>query len=441
MSWLVWWSTVMVRDEPLGGPKPKEKPFDISKRVVWDAFEMVKANRGAAGVDGESIVEFEKNLKGNLYKLWNRMSSGTYFPPPVRGVEIPKRDRKGVRTLGVPTVADRVAQTVARLYLEPEVEPLFHPDSYGYRPGRSALDAVAVCRQRCWKFDWVAEFDIRSFFDSVDHELMMRAVSRHTDLRWVLLYVERWLQAPFQQADGTLVARDRGTPQGSAISPLLANIFLHYAFDRWMAREFPGVPFERFADDGVVHCVSEAQARQVLDALASRFAEVGLELHPDKTCIVYCKDADRRGSYGHERFTFLGYTFRPRLSKNKFGKHFVNFTPAVSNEAKKRIGRVIRSWRVNCRSDKTLSDLARMFNPHVQGWYNYYGRFYKSMLYPVFRRFNEHLVRWAMRKYKRLRRHYTRAVEWLASVARREPRLFAHWRMGVLPDGWTMGAG
>jgi RNA-directed DNA polymerase len=441
LSWLVWWSTVMVRDEPLGGPKPKEKPFDISKRVVWDAFEMVKANRGAAGVDGESIAEFEKNLKGNLYKLWNRMSSGTYFPPPVRGVEIPKRDRKGVRTLGVPTVADRVAQTVARLYLEPEVEPLFHPDSYGYRPGRSALDAVAVCRQRCWKFDWVAEFDIRSFFDSVDHELMMRAVSRHTDLRWVLLYVERWLQAPFQQADGTLVARDRGTPQGSAISPLLANIFLHYAFDRWMAREFPGVPFERFADDGVVHCVSEVQARQVLDALASRFAEVGLELHPDKTCIVYCKDADRRGSYEHERFTFLGYTFRPRLSKNKFGKHFVNFTPAVSNEAKKRIGRVIRSWRVNCRSDKTLSDLARMFNPHVQGWYNYYGRFYKSMLYPVFRRFNEHLVRWAMRKYKRLRRHYTRAVEWLASVARREPRLFAHWRMGVLPDGWTMGAG
>jgi len=432
-------STIARWDEPVS--ELKAKPFDISKRVVWDAYEMVKANKGAAGVDGESIEEFERDLRGNLYKPWNRLSSGTYFPPPVRGVEIPKRDGKGVRALGAPTVSDRVAQTVARLYLEPNVEPLFHPDSYGYRPGRSALDAVAACRKRCWRSDWVAEFDIRSYFDSVDHELMMRAVSRHTDLRWVLLYVERWLKAPFQQLDGTLVQRDRGTPQGSAISPLLANIFLHYAFDRWMDRELPGVPFERFADDGVVHCVSEAQARQVLGALAQRFAEVGLGLHPDKTRIVYCKDDDRRGSYEHERFDFLGYTFRPRLSKNKFDKYFVNFTPAVSDSAKRRIGGAIRSWRIACRSDETLSELARMYNPHVQGWANYYGRFYKSMLYPVLRRINDHLVRWAMRKYKRLRRHYTRAVEWLASVARREPRLFAHWRMGLLPDGWTMGAG
>ena len=426
-------------DEPVSEPKPKEKSFDISKQVVWDAYERVKANQGAAGVDGESIADFEADLKGNLYKLWNRMSSGSYFPPPVRAVEIPKK-AGGVRTLGVPTVADRIAQTVVRAYLEPEVEPFFHPDSYGYRPGRSALDAVATCRQRCWKKDWVIDLDLKAFFDSIPHDLLLKAVSKHTDLAWVLLYVRRWLVAPLQREDGAIVERDRGTPQGSAISPLLANLFLHYAFDRWMAREFPDVAFERYADDAVAHCATETRARKVLDAIAARMAEVGLELHPDKTRIVYCKDADRRGSAEYERFDFLGYTFRPRLSKNRFGKHFVNFSPAVSDDAKKAIGQEIRSWRINCRSDKSLSDLACMFNPIVQGWINYYGRFYKSMLFLVLRRINEYLVRWAMRKYKRLRGHLTRAVKWLANVARRDPRLFAHWRVGVRPDGWTVGA-
>jgi RNA-directed DNA polymerase len=421
-------------------PKLKEKPFVVSKRIVWDAYERVKANQGAAGVDGESIAEFEADLKGNLYKLWNRMSSGCYFPSPVRAVEIPKAGGRGVRVLGVPTVADRIAQTVVRLYLEPELESYFHPDSYGYRPGRSALAAVGRCRERCWRYDWLIDFDLRSFFDSLDHALVLKAVAKHTDLRWVLLYVERWLQAPLQREDGTLVQRDRGTPQGSAISPLLANLFLHYAFDRWIARVFPDVPFERYADDAVAHCATKAQAEMVRAAVAERMAEVGLELNLDKTRIVYCKDADRRGSHEHERFDFLGYTFRPRLSRSKFGKHFVNFSPAVSDDAKKAIGREIRSWRINCRSDKTLSDLARMFNPIVQGWINYYGRFYKSMLYPVLRRINEYLIRWAMRKYKRLRGHLTRAVEWLAGVARREPNLFAHWRFGVRPDGWTVGA-
>jgi RNA-directed DNA polymerase len=299
----------MLREEPVDMPKPKVvKAFEISKRVVWGAYEKVKANQGVAGVDGESIAEFEKNLKGNLYKLWNRMSSGTYFPPPVRAVEIPKAGGKGVRVLGVPTVSDRIAQTVVRSYLEPEVEPLFHPDSYGYRPGRSALDAVATCRQRCWEKDWVIDLDLKAFFDSLDHNLMMRAVSKHTDLRWVLLYVERWLKAPLQMEDGTLVQRDRGTPQGSAISPLLANLFLHYAFDQWLTREFPTVQFERYADDAVVHCATEGQARQVLDAIAQRMAQVGLELHPDKTRLVYCKQAGRSGSHEHERFNFLGYT-------------------------------------------------------------------------------------------------------------------------------------
>ena len=286
------------------------KPFAISKRAVWEAYLRVKANQGAAGVDGESIVEFERDLKGNLYKLWNRLSSGSYMPPPVRAVEIPKRGGSGVRTLGVPTVQDRIAQTVATLYLEPGVEPHFHPDSYGYRPGRSALDAVGACRGRCWRSDWVIDLDIRSFFSSVDHELMLKAVQRHTGLRWVLLYVERWLKAPLQREDGTLEQRDRGTPEGSAISPLLANLFLHYAFDVWIAREFPGVQFERYCDDAVVHCVSERQARVVLDAIAERLAYCRLELHAGKTHIVYCKDSNRHGSHEHEQFGFLGYTFR-----------------------------------------------------------------------------------------------------------------------------------
>jgi RNA-directed DNA polymerase len=321
------------------------------------------------------------------------------------------------------------------------VEPLFHPDSYGYRPGRSALDAVATCRQRCWEKDWVIDLDLKAFFDSLDHNLMMRAVSKHTDLRWVLLYVERWLKAPLQMVDGTLVQRDRGTPQGSAISPLLANLFLHYAFDRWMAREFPDVPFERYADDAVAHCATETQARQVLDAIAQRMAQVGLELHPDKTRIVYCKQDGRSGSHEHERFSFLGYTFRPRLAKNRFGRFFVGFLPAISDDAAKAKRQEIRNWKLHRRSDKTLGDLAQEVNPIVQGWINYYGRFYKSMLAPLLRRIDEYLVRWAMRKYKRLRRHHTRAMEWLAGVSRREPRLFAHWRMGLRPDGWTMGAG
>lgn len=415
-------------------PKPKvAKPFEISKRVVWEAYEKVKANQGAAGVDGESIEEFERDLRGNLYKLWNRMSSGTYFPPPVRAVEIPKAGGKGVRVLGVPTVSDRIAQTVVRSYLEPEVEPLFHPDSYGYRPGRSALDAVDACRKRCWKKDWVVDLDIRAFFDSLDHDLVMRTVSKHTDLRWVLLYVERWLKAPLQMADGTRVQRDRGTPQGSAISPLLANLFLHYAFDTWLAREFPDVSFERYADDAVLHCASNAQAQRVLGAITDRMAQVGLELHPDKTRIVYCKDDSRKGSHEHERFNFLGYTFRPRLAKNKHGQFFVSFLPAVSDDAKKVIGREIRSWRLNRRSDQNLKDLARLVNPIVRGWINYYGRFYKSMLYPLFRRLNEHLARWASRKYKRLHHHYARAMSWLQSVAQRDPTLFAHWQLGVRP--------
>ena len=424
-------------------PKQQDKPFQISKWKVWEAFERVKANKGAAGVDEQSIAEFEADRDRNLYRIWNRMSSGSYFPPPVKAVEIPKAGGKGIRVLGVPTVADRIAQTVVRLYLEPKVEPVFHPDSYGYRPRKSALDAVAACRQRCWRADWVIDMDIRAFFDTVPWNLVLKAVAHHisVDQRWILLYVERWLQAPLQQADGTLVPRERGTPQGSAISPLLANLFMHYAFDAWLAREFPAIRFERYCDDAVVHCGSEKQARRVRDAIAARLAQVGLELHPQKTKIVYCKDDDRRDDHEVTSFTFLGYEFRPRLAKNKYGKHFVSFLPAVSKEAMKAMGAEIRSWHWAKRSDKSLSDLALMFNSKVQGWINYYGRFYRSRLLYFLRRLNRHLMRWACRKYKRLKRRERRAMAWLAEIAQRSPRLFAHWRLGARPDGWAMGAG
>ena len=283
------------------------KPYNIPKQLVWDAYQRVKANRGAAGVDGESLAAFEQDLKGNLYKVWNRVSSGSYFPPPVRLVEIAK-DNGGTRPLGIPTVADRVCQTVAKMVLEPLVEPVFHPDSYGYRPGKSALDAVGMARTRCWATAWVIDVDITSFFDSLDHELVERAVAHHTDIPWVRLYIARWLRAPVQRPDGTLEQRTRGTPQGGVVSPLLANLFLHYAFDIWMQRHFPGVRFERYADDAIVHCRTEQEAREVLEAIRGRFEQCRLELHPLKTRIVYCKRDGRPGDYANVAFDFLGYT-------------------------------------------------------------------------------------------------------------------------------------
>lgn len=414
-------------------PEDRAKPFGISKRMVWEAYKRVKANKGAAGVDRESIEEFERNLRDNLYKLWNRMASGSYFPPPVRLVAIPKKDG-GERKLGIPTVSDRVAQGVVKAYLEPLVEPHFHPDSYGYRPGKSAIDAVAAARQRCWRYDWLIDLDIRGLFDNLDWSLILRAVRKYTQCPWVLLYVQRWLEAPMQTADETLVPRTKGTPQGSVVSPLVANIFLHLAFDDWMRKTHPDVPFERYADDAVAHCKTEEQAQAVRRSIEQRLAQCQLELNPQKTKIVYCKDDDRRGRHEVEKFDFLGYTFRPRRSKNRRGKFFVNFTPAVSNDAATKMRRTMRSWRLHLRSDKAIEDLAHMWNPVLRGWIQYYGKFYKSALHSVFRHLNRTLAHWATRKFKRLRRHRQRAEHWLGRLARREPRLFAHWELlGLLP--------
>jgi group II intron reverse transcriptase/maturase len=387
------------------------KPFCISKREVWEAYKRVKANQGAAGVDGQSIEQFEEDLENNLYRLWNRMCSGSYFPPPVRRVDIPKGDGR-TRPLGIPTVSDRIAQMVVQRYLEPIVEPLFHDDSYGYRPGRSAHQALSVARQRCWRYDWVVDLDIKSFFDTIDRELLLRALRRHTECKWVLLYVERWLKAPVCMPDGTLAGRNQGTPQGAVISPLLANLFLHYAFDRWMAEKHPDIPFERYADDIICHCVSEAQARALKEALAQRLMQCRVELHPHKTKIVYCKDANRRGSYAEQRFDFLGYAFRPRSSRTRQGKLFVSFAPAVSEKAAKAIRERMRRWRLHHRNDLALEEIARWTRPILMGWVRYYGRFHASVLRGALRTLDDFLVRWAQRKYKRLLAHKRRAWRW-----------------------------
>ena len=408
------------------------KSYCISKHLVWEAYQRVRANQGAAGVDAESIEDFERDLKSNLYKIWNRMSSGSYFPPPVRTVAIPKRDGRQ-RLLGIPTVSDRIAQMVVKLTLEPQLEPCFHPNSYGYRPGKSAHEAVGVARRRCWAYNWVLDLDIQAFFDTIDHALLMRAVRHHTDCPWVLLYIERWLKAPAQMADGTLVKRDQGTPQGGVASPLLANLFLHYAFDAWMRRTYPHLPFERYADDVIVHCRTEAEAQALRSAIDQRLAQCRLKLHPEKTKIVYCKDANRRGRYPHEQFDFLGFTFRPRRSRNRAGAYFASFSPAVSKKAANAMRQTMRRWQLERRTDKTLIDLAHMFNPVLRGWINYYGAYYRYALHRVFRPLERVLACWVTHKYKRFRGHRHRATYWLGRICERDPNLWAHWQMGVKP--------
>jgi RNA-directed DNA polymerase len=416
----------------------KAKPFDIPKREVWEAFKKVKANQGAAGVDGQSIRDFEAGLSGNLYKLWNRMSSGSYFPPPVRRVDIPK-DEGRTRPLGIPTVGDRIAQEVVRRYLEPILDPIFHEDSYGYRPRRSAIDAVRKARQRCWRSGWVLDIDVQGYFDGIDWELLLKAVRQHTDCPWVLLYIERWLKAPVQMEDGSVEPRTAGTPQGGVVSPILSNLFLHYAFDMWMVREYPDVPFERYADDIICHCRSEQEARALWNALEARFTACRLVLHPQKTKLVYCKDTNRRGDFPIQSFDFLGYTFRPRKAVWHGSQYGTSYLPAASQKALKAIRQTIRRWKLHHRSDKTLEDLARIFNPYIQGWINYYSHFYRSALYGTLRRIDAFLLRWARNKFKRLRTRPKGAREWLARVIRAKPNLFAHWRL-LHVTGRTSGA-
>jgi RNA-directed DNA polymerase len=407
--------------------RPSGKPFAISMAEVEQAWLKVRANGGAAGADGVTLEAFEARLEDNLYKIWNRMSSGTWFPPPVLAVEIPKALGRGTRMLGIPAVADRVAQTVVAARIEQAAEPVFHPGSFGYRPGRSALDAVGACRENCWRYDWVIDLDISDFFGSVRWDLVMKAVQAHTELPWVTLYVRRWLAAPVKMPGGTLADRDRGTPQGSAVSPVLANLFMHYAFDMWLAREYPGCPFERYADDAVVHCRTRRQAGEVLAALRARMEQVGLRLHPDKTQIVYCRDVSRRQPWdGPGKFTFLGYEFRARSQKGKHGL-FDGFAPAISKQALNAKRDIVRSWKLGRRPAFTLEELRDLINPVVAGWMQYYGRYNRHEMYPLLALVNHHIQRWMRAKYRKLRPAQALAKVW-DRITGQHPGMFVHWK-------------
>jgi RNA-directed DNA polymerase len=404
------------------------KPFIISKQILWKAYKEVKSNRGSAGIDGLDLEQYEENLKDNLYRLWNRMSSGSYFPKAVKVVDIPKKNG-GIRRLGVPTIDDRIAQMAVKLYIEPTLDSIFHDDSYGYRPGKSAIEAVGKVRQRCWKYDYVIDLDIKGLFDNIDHELLMKAVRKHVKERWILLYIERWLKAPFQTENGEIIPRVSGTPQGGVISPVLANLFMHYSFDIWMTMNYKENPFERYADDTVVHCRTKQEAEKLLGAIDVRLKKCKLEIHPEKTKIVYCQDKNRTEEYPNIEFDFLGYTFRKVMIKDRMGRLYFNFIASVSKKAEQALKDKIRAMEIHKKTGSKLEMIAEELNPVVRGWMNYFGKYNRSAMKRALNCVQQRLVKWAMCKYKRFRGHRQRAEEWLQQIRNRELEMFAHWAL------------
>lgn len=407
------------------------KSIPISRQMVWTAYKKVRANKGSAGVDSVSMQEFDANRSRHLYKLWNRMASGSYFPPPVKEVEIPKKDGK-VRQLGIPTISDRIGQMVIKDYLEPRFEKIFSPNSYGYRPNRSAHQALETVRENCRRQNWVIDLDIKNFFNTIDHQKLMLAVRKHVPENWACLYLERWLEAPVLKTSGELQSKQgKGTPQGGVASPLLANLFLHYALDKWLEQTDVTVKYARYADDCILHCQSKAHAERILGAVNKRLESCGLELHPDKTKIVYCKDGRRRDVYPVVKFDFLGYSFQPRTTKSrKTGKLFLGYDCAISISSRKRLADKLEELKFERVTFKSIVGIAHYLNPMIRGWVNYYGRFRRSELSKVFRLLRIRLIRWARKRYKRYRTRLKHAYQWLDRVRKQFPYLFYHWKLG-----------
>ena len=409
------------------------KPYDIDKWKVYEAYRQVKANGGGAGIDGVEMLDYEGNLKNNLYKLWNRMSSGSYMPKPVKLVDIPKSDG-GKRPLGIPTIADRIAQMTVVLLLQPLLEPYFHDGSYGYRPNRSAHDAIAKAQERCWKYAWVLDMDISKFFDTINHELLMKAIEKHFQKRWILLYIKRWIEVPYVKSNGERIERTMGVPQGSVIGPVLANLFLHYVFDKWMAANHSSTPFERYADDTICHCRTREEAEELWKSVKARLEQCKLKLNEEKTKIVYCKTSRRKQDYPNIMFDFLGFTFRPRRARDKMnGVCFTSFLPAISRKSALKVRKEIRAWKLYKLQQLKLPMIAGMKNPVIAGWVNYYGKFGRTEFRKEMDYLNKTLARWASKKFRGLKHGRSKSIYWLADVAVKNRTLFYHWRKGFIP--------